>query len=136
MQTEAQFRENLGKLRVLEDGWLDGECKAPSKELLDWFESWVFDFFEKHFPPDSYPSAFSSFDGGLELEWLTFGLCPSLDIEPDFVTRKQQAWFHMIDPSSPGGYFELYVDLDDPADREWVGKLREVLAQPTQKTIK
>jgi hypothetical protein len=131
MQTENQFCENIGKLRVLEDGWLDSECKAPSKELLDWFESWVFDFFEKHFPPDSYPCAFSSFDGGLVLEWLTLDLCPSLDIEPDFVTRKQQAWFHMIDPSSPGGYFELYVGLDDSADQEWVEKLRETLPQPT-----
>lgn len=127
MQTESKFKANLLKIRSLRDGWLDGEGKAPTVELLDWFESWFLDLWEKHGLEEEYPYVFVAFDGGLELEWLLSQQSPTLSIW-SFWPSYRTAWFHFIDPDSPDGYYEIDVDLTDPADTEWVEKLKRTLA--------
>jgi hypothetical protein len=130
MQSESEFKANLVKIRSLQDGWLDGEGKTPTVELLDWFEGWFLDLAERYDLGGEYLSVFPEFEGGLELEWILPRLQPTLSIGPDY----QTAWFHFIDPDSPDGYYEIDVDLTDPADREWIEKLREILILPTQPT--
>jgi hypothetical protein len=56
----------LEALSVLQDGWLNGKGKAPSKEGLKWFLS----AFETHFAsvlplPHLYPTP----EGGIQAEW-------------------------------------------------------------------
>ena len=132
MQTESKFKANLLKIRSLQDGWFEGEGKAPTVELLDWFESWFLDLAERYDLREAYPYVFVAFDGGLELEWI--GLrSPTLSIWP-FWPSYQTAWFHFIDPDCPDGYYEIDIDLTDPADRKWIEKLREILILPTQPT--
>jgi hypothetical protein len=125
MQSESKFKANLLKIRSLRDGWLEGEGKAPSKELLDWFESWFFDFYKENFPGLEYPSLFAVFDGGLLLEWFLPGLQPSLDISPE-----KTGWLHAIVPDSELGYVEIDFDFSDPNDNLWVDLLRKFLNQP------
>jgi len=119
MQTESEFKANLLRVRSLQDGWLDGEGKAPSKELLDWFEGWFFDFYKENFPGQDYPTLFPEFEGGLVLEWFLPGLQPSLDISPE-----KTGWLHAIVPSSKLGYVEIVFDFNDPNDNLWVNLLR------------
>ena len=126
-QTETEFKANLLKIRSLRDGWLDGEGKAPPKELLDWFEGWFLSLWEKHDLGEAYPYVFVAFDGGLELEWLLLQGSPTLSIWP-FWPSYRTAWFHFIDPGSPNGYYEIDIDLTDPADTEWVDKLKSTIA--------
>lgn len=125
MQTEIQFKENLSKLRLLKDGWLDGEGKAPTVELLSWFETWFLNLKESH-DLYGYPLIFPNcdWDGGLELGWYLPKFLPTLEISPDH----QTACFHSMDPSSPNGYCEINVNLADPADTEWADKLKRILA--------
>ena len=63
MQTESKFKANLLKIRSLQDGWFEGEGKAPTVELLDWFEGWFLDLWEKHDLGEEYPYVFVAFDG-------------------------------------------------------------------------
>jgi len=123
MASEESLRSSVNRYRSLQDGWLDGQGKAPSHELLSWFESWFFDFYKENFPGLDYPSLFPEFEGGLVLEWFLKGLQPSLDIFPE-----KTGWFHFIDPDSPDGYYEIDVNLTDSADTEWVEKLKRTLA--------
>lgn len=124
MLTVTQFKTNLEKVRSLQDGWLDGSGKAPSVELLDWFEGWFLDFGEKHNLNYGYPSVFPRHGGGLVLEWFLPRFAPSLEIEPDH----QMAYFHCIDPGCLDEYYEIDVNLADPADIEWVDALKRTFA--------
>lgn len=124
MQTESKFKANLVKIRSLRDGWFDGEGKALATDLLDWFEVWFLDLKEKYDLGGGYPSVFPDLDGSLELEWFLPRFQPTLSIEPDY----QTAWFHFIDPDHPDGYYEIDIDLTNPADTEWLDKLKRTLA--------
>lgn len=127
MQSKSKFKANLLRVRSLQDGWLDGEGKAPTVELLDWFEGWFLSLWEKHNLGEC-PDVFPEFKGGLVLEWFYPQFQPSLSIEPNH----QSASFHFIDSSSPDGYCEVDIDLTDPADMEWVTKLRHATAVGVQ----
>jgi hypothetical protein len=87
-KTESEFKANLLKIRSLRDGWLDGESKAPSKELLDWFESWFFDFYKENFPRLEYPSLFAVFDGG----YYWSGFCRGSNPAWTFPQKKQDCY--------------------------------------------
>ena len=119
-KTESKFKANLLRVRSLRDGWRDGEGKAPTVELLDWFEGWFFDFYKENFPGLDYPTLFiKMFEGGLVLEWFLPGLQPSLDISPE-----KTGWLHAIVPSSKLGYVEIDFDFNNPNDNLWVNLLR------------
>ena len=54
---------NLDHLRVLKDGWLNGDGLAPSKEGLDWLERIL--VYHLQITPYIYPT----YEGGVSLEW-------------------------------------------------------------------
>ena len=56
----------LDELRAMQDGWLDGDGKAPSHAGLDWLSA----SFERHFPDDlPLPHLYPTPEGGIEAEW-------------------------------------------------------------------
>ncbi len=56
----------LDELRAMQDGWLDGAGKAPSRDGLEWLSI----SFERHFPDDlPLPHVYPTPNGGVEAEW-------------------------------------------------------------------
>lgn len=56
----------LADLAQLEDGWLDGEGRAPDRESL----AWLADRFERCWPRDlPLPYLFPTPGGGVQAEW-------------------------------------------------------------------
>lgn len=56
----------LEQLALLQDGWLDGEGKAPAKDKLDWLAEAFDNNFDSDLPlPYLYPTA----EGGVQAEW-------------------------------------------------------------------
>lgn len=59
----------LNDLRELQDGWLDGDGKAPSSDSLDWLH----EVFKCKFPLDApEPHIYPTEKGGVQAEW-SFG---------------------------------------------------------------
>lgn len=80
----------LDELRLLKDGWLEGESKAPSAEGIDWLEK-AFDF---HYPDETeLPHLYPSPEGGISAEWSNERWDLSLDIN---LTDKCGTW-HGLD---------------------------------------
>ena len=68
----------LEALSVLQDGWLDGKGKAPSKEGLQWLASVFDDHYDSMLPlPHLYPTP----EGGIQAEWSLNGCEVTLDID-------------------------------------------------------
>lgn len=56
----------LDDIRALENGWLDGNGRAPSEAGIDWIESKLYRYLPSGFPrPYLYPTE----AGGVQLEW-------------------------------------------------------------------
>ena len=56
----------LDELRAMQDGWMDGDGKAPSMAGLDWLSI----NFERYFPDDlPLPHVYPTPEGGVEAEW-------------------------------------------------------------------
>lgn len=69
----------LAKLRVLQDGWLDGLGKAPLPTTLDRISAW----FDAHLSEDSPPPrVYPTPEGGIEAEWLIGRLDISIEFDP------------------------------------------------------
>ena len=66
------------KLHSLQDGWLDGEGKAPDRKGLEWFETMMEDYYPEDLPlPYIYPTG----EGNLQLEWDMENLDVSLEVD-------------------------------------------------------
>ncbi len=76
----------LEEFYALQDGWLDGEGRAPGREGLDWFAS----TFDNHYPKDlPLPYLYPTAEGGIQVEW-TMGVYEiSLDVDLEV---KQAEW--------------------------------------------
>ena len=56
----------IDELRLLKDGWLDGEGLAPPAEGLDW----LYGVFERHLPDEApLPHLYPTEAGGVQAEW-------------------------------------------------------------------
>ena len=56
----------LDQLRLLKDGWLEGEGLSPPEAGLDWLRS----AFDRHFPEEApLPHLYPTETGGVQAEW-------------------------------------------------------------------
>ena len=113
----------LDEFRSMQDGWHEGDGKAPPHSGLDWLS----EAFQSQYPAD-LPLPYTSplFDGGVQCEW-TIGQF-YLEIEIDLDTRKGD-WMR-FDENSDFSVFEdeEILNLDDPSAWAWmVAKIRETL---------
>ena len=74
----AKRPSRLDELRLLKDGWLEGEGDAPSEKGLDWLAEAL----EKHIPEDvPSPFLYPTPEGGVQMEWSMGTTEISLDID-------------------------------------------------------
>ena len=92
---------NLDHLRVLKDGWLNGDGLAPTKEGLDWLETLL----GHH--ANMTPYIYLTYEGDVRLEWEKEFLYYNT-IEIDLVNKS--AYYHFLNKTTDEVY-EKYVDL-------------------------
>ena len=95
----------IESMRSLEDGWLDGEGKAPPHESLEWFAR----TFDNHWvEPLPLPCIYPTFEGGIQAEWM-IGRC-AISLEVEFPSKK--AYYHHIHLDTKED-FEADLDLSN-----------------------
>jgi hypothetical protein len=99
-------------LRNLEDGWLDGEGKAPPLDGIKWFTE-CFDQYYWH--ELRLPYLYPTEDGGICAEWVIEPLDMSLDI--DLTTRR--GYWHVTDFTTRC-FEERDIDLNQPDSWNWL----------------
>ena len=102
----------LDALRLLNDGWLEGEGAAPPGTGLDWLQ----DAFDRHFPDEApLPHLYPTETGGVQAEW---------SIGPKEVTCElnldtHSGEWHALDTAT-GKVGERTLNCDDSRDWEWL----------------
>ena len=113
----------LDELRILKDGWLDGEGLAPAPQLVEWLA----ESFERHFPDDlSLPYLYPTVEGGVQAEWSLSAREISLRFHPDNRTAE---WHDLALDTDEEDTREL--DLAEGQDWEWLAARVVALSQPT-----
>ncbi len=109
----------IDDLRLLNDGWLDGDGRAPSPEGL----SWLLDVFEKFYPDGApLPYLYPTVAGGVQAEWPLGSR--EAELEVDLVTHS--ALWHVLDLHSNESQ-ERTLNCDSDSDWMWlVGQLGKV----------
>lgn len=65
-ETTLDISARIDDMRLLKDGWLEGQGKAPSKEGLDWLAQ----AFDNYYPSDlPLPYLYPTEPGGVQVEW-------------------------------------------------------------------
>ncbi len=116
IQPNYQLSVAFDALSELQDGWLDGEGRAPNKEQLSTVAEEIIAGYPEHLP---LPAVVPTPEGGLLLEWELSG-SPSIDLSLDSFTAE----FHAFDPgeteierefvlSSAGQWSELFAFLKE-----------------------
>ena len=106
---------SLDEFRSLQDGWLDGEGKAPDPDGLDWLS----DTFERHYPDDlQLPRTYPMSDGGISLEW-SIGVREA-DVEIDL--KNHVGEWYVFNKDTEQGEEEKTLKLEKPADWAWVSR--------------
>ena len=117
------FHACLDEFRSMQDGWHEGDGKAPSHSGLDWLS----DAFRRGYHADlPLPYTYPTFEGGVQCEW-TIGQF-YIEIEIDLDTRKGD-WIR-FDENSDFSVFEdeEILNLDDPSAWTWMAaKIRDTL---------
>ena len=103
----------LGELRDMEDGWLDGEGQAPPRHLIDWLAG----SFKSHYPDDAEPPyLYPTVEGGVQAEWSLGSHEVSLRFHPDDRTGD---WHDLALDTDREETRQL--DLEQARDWEWLG---------------
>ena len=117
------FHACLDEFRSMQDGWHEGDGKAPPHSGLDWLSG----AFARGYPDDiPLPYTYPTFEGGVQCEW-TIGQF-YIQIKIDLDTRKGD-WIR-FDENSDFSVFEdeEILNLDDPSAWDWMAtKIRETL---------
>jgi hypothetical protein len=96
----------------MEDGWLDGEGRAPAPDLLDWLIQRLTD----HCPDGTgQPYLYPTVAGGVQAEWTLRGHEISLLFHPD---NRTGDWHDLALESDEEETREL--DLNETRDWEWL----------------
>ncbi|MDR2626351.1 MAG: hypothetical protein LBC37_08470 [Zoogloeaceae bacterium] len=111
----------LDELAQLEDGWYEGEGKAPDQKQLDHFAQRFADSYPEQLP---LPTIAPKQDGGILLEWNVEGM-PSLDV--DWVTKR--ASFHAFGPHDEDIEADFDLGVDDHWEQLWPFLSRHVQAR-------
>ena len=102
----------LGELREMEDGWLDGEGLAPKHELLDWLS----ERFDLAYPDElPLPHVYPTVEGGVQAEWSMSGQEVSLKVDP---ATREGAW-HLLDMATDSED-EQALHLTDDSGWRWL----------------
>jgi hypothetical protein len=111
----ARFDE----LKLLRNGWLDGDGVPPSSEGLDWLISTMADKYPDLLPlPYAYPLP----EGGIQFEWSLGSHEVSLDLDLEKKTGEWHAWDRNADKEE-----DISINLKDDKDWEFViGRLTEM----------
>ena len=117
------FHACLDEFRNMQDGWHEGDGKAPPHSGLDWLSHAFARGYHDDIPlPYTYPT----FEGGVQCEW-TIGQF-YIQIKIDLDARKGD-WIR-FDENSDFSVFEdeESLNLDDPSAWDWMAtKIRETL---------
>lgn len=117
------FSSRLDEFRAIQDGWLDGDGKAPSLHGIDWLSSSLKRYYSSDLPlPYIYPTP----EGGVSLEWSLGSHRASLEIDLD--TR--EAEWHCLNLSTDDSC-EQDLQLDIPQGWEWLAGELRLLGSPT-----
>lgn len=96
----------LDELRLLRDGWLDGQGIAPRPTDLDWLS----EAFSTSFPDElPLPHTFPTVEGGVRFEWATDRVDASVDID----LQGREGYWHSHDAGaaqSQEAQFDLSTD--------------------------
>ena len=111
---KSDIPAQLDKLRGLQNGWLDGEGKAPPPSGLDWLSG----VFMQHYPdgadpPYTYPTP----EGGVNMEW-SIGK-REISLEIDLVNHTGEWLDYNVDTDDS---IEKKLALGSPRDWKWVGR--------------
>ena len=111
----------LDELRLLKDGWLEGEGLSPPETGLDWLQN----AFDRHFPDEALlPHLYPTERGGVQAEW---SIGPhEVTLELDLDTHSGE--WHALDRET-GEAMERTLDGDDSSDWKWlVGQIEAMVA--------
>ena len=114
------FHASLDEFRNMQDGWYEGDGKAPPHNGLDWLSH----AFQRGYPADiPLPHTYPTFDGGVQCEWSIGRFC--IEIEIDLHTRKGD-WIRFERRAE--FYEEETLNLDAPGAWAWMAdRIRETL---------
>lgn len=106
------IRIRLDEMRRLEDGWLNGDGKAPGSDELEWLAV----VFDRYYPGDlPIPYLYPTAEGGVQAEWSLSD--NEISLEVNLVTHR--ADWHRLDQESHGDYFRE-LDLENENDWVWI----------------
>lgn len=114
----------IDDLRFLEDGWFEGTGKAPSKEGLDWLET----FLKTHYPDETVlPRLYPSPEGDIRAEWWDDQWALSLDIH---FANRHGTWHELNLKTDEDEMLDL--NLEDEKDWSWlIRRLDKCLGKAT-----
>lgn len=106
------FGVQLDELRLLQDGWLDGDGKAPSSTGLNWLH----EAFECNYPDEiPLPHLYPTETGGVQAEWT---LDPN-EISLDLNLENHLGEWHVLNLMSDD-VSERTLNCDDASDWRWM----------------
>ena len=111
----------LDELRRLEDGWLDGDGKAPGSDELEWLAT----CFDHHYPDDlPLPYLYPTAEGGVQAEWSLSDCEISLEVNLD---ARRADWHRLNLETHTDNVREL--DLDNDNDWAWIASEIRLMAK-------
>lgn len=118
IELPSDISRQLDDIRALEDGWLDGEGRAPSQSGIDWIESRLHRYLPADLPrPYLYPTE----AGGVQLEWSIE--TNEVSIEADLESHLG-IWHELnLNPQQnlqPSDERERELNLDQSSAWEWI----------------
>ena len=119
------FHACLDEFRNMQDGWLEGDGKAPPHSGLDWLS----EAFRRGYPDDiPLPYTVPTFDGGVHCEWAIGQF--RFEIEIDLDARKAEWLWYDKKTNIFEDYEDKILNLDDPGAWAWMAnRIRETVEQ-------
>ncbi len=109
----------LDQLRLLKDGWLEGDGLSPPRSGLDWLQ----DAFDRHFPDEApLPHLYPTEAGGVQAEWAIGSIEVSLDLN---LGTHSGEW-HALGTET-GEVEERILNGDDSSDWKWLSSRIEAM---------
>ena len=102
----------LDDLRLMKNGWLEGEGLVPPHEGLDWLSQAFTDHYPENLPlPHLYPTE----EGSVQAEWSLGPKEVSLEIE----LRSHSGKWHVLDMET-NDVSERTLNIEDAGDWKWL----------------
>ena len=110
--TAQPIGSQLDQLRLLQDGWLEGEGLSPPETGLDWVQ----DAFNRHYPGEApLPHLYPTEAGGVQAEW---SIGPEeISLELNLETHSGE--WHALDTVT-GVAVGRTLNGDDSGDWKWL----------------